>query len=301
MMEWASYIRGFRLYLQIELGLSQNSVDAYLHDVQLLVSYLSSIKKEGISPLQVHTKHIETFAQSLFDLGLASSSQARIYSGIKAFFLYLTLEKCIQESPADYLESPKLSRKLPEILSLEEIEKVLAVIDLSIPEGQRNKAIIETLYSCGLRVSELINLQISNIHFAEGYLVVIGKGNKQRLVPMGKMAVKEMALYIDYSRKHIKIEKGNEDIVFLNRRGQKLSRVMIFTLVKKYGAQAGIHKNISPHTFRHSFATHLIEGGADLRAVQDMLGHASITTTEIYMHLDKKFLTETIDKFHPRG
>ncbi|MDR1740000.1 MAG: site-specific tyrosine recombinase XerD [Bacteroidales bacterium] len=290
-----SYIKGFKAYLQLEKHLSPKSVEAYLHDVEMLFSFLGDdIKAENIE-----SKDIEKFLKQLFDLGLAATSQARILSGIKSYFKYLLLEKVINVSPAELLESPKTRRHLPDILSYEEIERVFAAIDMSKAEGRRNRAILETLYACGLRVSEVVSLKISMLYFNDGFVRIIGKGDKERLVPIGASAIKQVNDYLQYDRVHITPVKGNEDIIFLNRRGIALSRVMVFMIIKDLVDKAGIHKNVSPHTFRHSFATHLVEGGADLRAVQDMLGHESITTTEIYTHLDRRYLKDTIDKFHP--
>lgn len=281
--------------MQLEKHLSPKSVEAYLHDVEMLFSFLGDdIKAENIE-----SKDIEKFLKQLFDLGLAATSQARILSGIKSYFKYLLLEKVINVSPAELLESPKTRRHLPDILSYEEIERVFAAIDMSKAEGRRNRAILETLYACGLRVSEVVSLKISMLYFNDGFVRIIGKGDKERLVPIGASAIKQVNDYLQYDRVHITPVKGNEDIIFLNRRGIALSRVMVFMIIKDLVDKAGIHKNVSPHTFRHSFATHLVEGGADLRAVQDMLGHESITTTEIYTHLDRRYLKDTIDKFHP--
>ncbi|MEG2178608.1 MAG: site-specific tyrosine recombinase XerD [Bacteroidales bacterium] len=298
-MNWNSYTRGFRSYLQLEQHLAKPSIEAYLHDIHLLLNFLE-IQKWERKPQEVSRAEVQQFLVYLLELGMAATSQARILSGIKAFYTYLVLEQIVSVSPVEIIESPKLKRKLPDVLSVEEIDKIIGSIDLSTSEGRRNKAILETLYACGLRVSELINLQISSLHFEEGFVSVIGKGNKQRLVPIGQLAIKAINTYLTNDRNLLNLKKGSEDIVFLNRRGGKLSRVMIFTIVKQLVEQNGIHKNISPHSFRHSFATHLIEGGADLRAVQDMLGHASITTTEIYTHLDRRFLRDTVDKYFPR-
>lgn len=299
-MNWTSYIRGFRSYLQLEQHLAKPSVDAYLHDIHLLLNFLE-IQSLHINPKELTTKEVQSFLAYLMDLGMAASSQARILSGLKSFYKYLVLEQIVSVSPVEIIESPKLKRKLPDVLSIEEIDTIIGCIDMSTAEGRRNKAILETMYACGLRVSELIELRISSLHFEDGFLSVIGKGNKQRLIPIGHIAMKEIDRYIKHDRVFLKPKKGSEDIVFLNRRGGQLTRVMIFTIIKRLMLLSSIHKNISPHSFRHSFATHLIEGGADLRAVQDMLGHASITTTEIYTHLDRRFLRETIDRYFPRG
>ena len=295
---WQAYKKGFKAYLQLEKSLSENSVDAYLHDIEKLTSFLM-VTQELKSPQQIELKDLETFIRYISELGMTPGSQARIISGLKSFFKYCLQEQIITIDPSALLESPKLQRILPDILSFSEIEKMISLLDLSKPEGGRNKAIMETLYSCGLRVSELVNLQISCLFLAEGFIKVIGKGDKERLVPIGSDAVKYIQIYLQNIRVHIAIKPGNEDILFLNRRGTKLSRVMIFLIIKEMARQAAIKKIISPHTFRHSFATHLVEGGADLRAVQEMLGHESITTTEIYTHLDREFLRTTLQQFHP--
>ena len=298
-MTWKPYILGYKSYLQLEKSLSGNSVDAYLHDIDKLTQFLA-FKNIEKSPKQITREDIEEFLSWLYDLGINEFSQARILSGLKSFFKYLLVEDEIIKSPVELVSGPKLKRKLPDTLSFEEIQTLLESIDLSTPEGMRNRAIIEVLYSCGLRVSECIELLISNLHLEVEFIKVRGKGDKERLVPIGSDAIKYIQLYKDEIRNHLKIKKQDEDILFLNKRGGKLSRVMIFLMIKKYALQAGIHKSISPHTFRHSFATHLLEGGADLRAIQEMLGHESITTTEIYTHLDKDFLRSTIMQFHPR-
>ena len=295
---WQAYKKGFKAYLQLEKSLSENSVDAYLHDIEKLTSFLM-VTQELKSPQQIELKDLETFIRYISELGMTPGSQARIISGLKSFFKYCLQEQIITIDPSALLESPKLQRILPDILSFSEIEKMISLLDLSKPEGGRNKAIMETLYSCGLRVSELVNLHISCLFLAEGFIKVIGKGDKERLVPIGSDAVKYIQIYLQNIRVHIAIKPGNEDILFLNRRGTKLSRVMIFLIIKEMARQAAIKKIISPHTFRHSFATHLVEGGADLRAVQEMLGHESITTTEIYTHLDREFLRTTLQQFHP--
>jgi integrase/recombinase XerD len=297
-MSWESSIKEFKYYLQIERSLAQNSVEAYIRDINKLATYCSKINKTEIS---TSTKEIRKFITELNDNGISARSQARIISGIKSFYKYLVIEDVIIDDPTTLIDNPKIGLKLPDVLSIIEIDMIVAVIDLSSKHGERNRAIIETLYSCGLRVSELINLKISNIQFLEGYLKVTGKGNKERLAPIGSKAIKYISLYINEVRVHQKIKKDQQDYVFLNNRGSKLSRVMIFTIIKKLVKIAGIQKKISPHTFRHSFATHLIEGGADLRAVQEMLGHESITTTEIYTHLDKDYLRSNLMQFHPRA
>ncbi len=297
-MDWRSSIRGFMDYSRLERGLSQNSLQAYARDVDKLVQYFEPL---GKSPDQLLIKDLQNFIKWLNELGLAARSQARLISGIKAFYRYLLLEDIILDDPTELLEGPKIGLKLPEVLSKEEIDQIIAAIDLTKPEGTRNKAIIETLYSCGLRVSELVNLKLSLIYPDEGFLRVIGKGDKERLVPTGKDALKYIDLYVSGVRNHQQIIVGHEDVLFLNRRGKQLTRVMIFHIVKDLCKRAGIKKTISPHSFRHSFATHLVDGGADLRAVQEMLGHESITTTEIYTHLDRDYLRSAIMAYHPRS
>lgn len=299
-MKVKSLIRGYKTYLELERSLSDNSVEAYLRDVEKLEQYL--IVHDITKTLdQLRIEDIEHFLAWLHELGMSARSQARIISGLRGFFDFLELEKIVQSNPLDLIESPRLGQKLPDTLSYPEIEKMIASIDLSKPEGSRNKAILETLYSCGLRVSELTALRVSGIYFDDGFVRVIGKGNKERLIPIGRSALKALRLYIHEDRVHQDIELGHEDFVFLNRRGKALTRMSIFNLVKDTAAQAGIRKRVSPHTFRHSFASHLVEGGADLRAVQEMLGHESITTTEIYTHLDRSYLKQELLKFHPRN
>ena len=298
MSNWSRDIKNFVSYLKIEKGLAENSILAYQNDVAKLCDFAVSNQK---SPTEITYNDLKQFIAELFDLGLSARSQARIISGIKQFYAFLLLENVISDDPSELLEQPKIGRKLPEILTIEEIDALIAVIDLSKNEGHRNRAIIETLYSCGLRVSELINLRFSDLYFDEGFIRVIGKGNKERLVPVSPQVQKEIELYNNHIRRHQEITKGHENIVFLNRRGSQLTRVMIFTIIKELAKSIGLKKIISPHTFRHSFATHLIEGGANLRAIQDMLGHESITTTEIYTHLDQRFLREAILSFHPRN
>jgi integrase/recombinase XerD len=295
---WEPYKKGFKAYLQLEKSLSDNSVEAYLHDIEKLTSFLLQTNRSR-TPQQVELKDLEQFVKWISELGMTAGSQARIISGLRSFYKYCLLERIVTTDPTALLESPKLKRILPDILSFEEIENMISEIDLSKPEGGRNKAILETLYSCGLRVSEAVNLRISSLYLDIGFIRVIGKGDKERLVPIGSDAVKYITIYRNNIRVHIPVKPGNEDILFLNRRGSKLSRVMIFLIIKELAKQAGITKNISPHTFRHSFATHLVEGGADLRAVQEMLGHESITTTEIYTHLDREYLRNTLQQFHP--
>ncbi|MBU8893734.1 MAG: site-specific tyrosine recombinase XerD [Bacteroidales bacterium] len=299
-MNWESSIIQFRNFLKLERSLSDNSITAYETDIRKFVAFLE-IKELNLSPVQVKLRDLKNFLEWINVLGLNARSQARIISGLKAFFKYLILEDIIDTDPCSLLESPRLGRKLPEVLSIEEIDRIIAAIDLSQSEGQRNKAIIETLYSCGLRVSELTNLKISNLYFNEGFIRVIGKGDKERLVPIGQKAMIEIKYYFQDRNLQSNIDKTSQNIVFLNRRGKQLTRVMIFTIIKKLAEKANINKNISPHTFRHSFASHLIDGGADLRAVQEMLGHESILTTEIYTHLDREYLRDAIIRFHPRA
>lgn len=301
-MTWEIAGKQYRHHLKLERSLSENTVEAYLHDVNLLAQYCN-IKKLSSTPLTLTTAQLRGFLKYLNDLGMSAYSQARILSGIKGFYKYLLGEEWIDHDPAELLEGPRIGRKLPDVLTYPEIEKLLGAIDLSTPEGMRNRAMLEVLYGSGLRVSELINLQISNVYFDIGFLRVIGKGNKERLVPVGRDAQKYMKLYLDEVRgrhPHKSPQKGHESYVFLNRHGRKITRVMVFTIIKNLAANIGLKKQISPHTFRHSFATHLIEGGADLRAVQEMLGHQSITTTEIYTHLDRDYLRQVITEFHPR-
>jgi integrase/recombinase XerD len=299
-MSWERRTKDFQNYLKLERSLSGNSVEAYIHDVNKLQQFLD-IKKLEILPQDVTTAHLHDFLVFINELGMSSYSQARILSGVKAFFKFMLFDNLIQADPSDLIESPKLGRKLPDVLNIEEIDKILDTFDLSTPEGFRNKAIIEVLYSSGLRVSELVSLKLTSIYKDIGFLKIVGKGNKERLVPIGDEALKFIFIYMNDIRVHIPKKKGFENIVFLNRRGQSLSRVMIFLMIKKVVEQAGINKKVSPHTFRHSFATHLVEGGADLRAVQEMLGHESITTTEIYTHLDRDYLKQIITEYHPRS
>jgi integrase/recombinase XerD len=299
-MDWISSIKGFKSYLKLERSLSKNSIDAYIHDVDKLHQYFVYIK-QNTSPVNVASKDIKEFLVWINELGMTASSQARILSGIKAYYKYLLLENIVKIDPSALVDTPKLGRKLPDTLSLDEVNIMLDSIDLSTPEGFRNKTILETLYACGLRVTELVNLKISDIYFEIDFLKVTGKGNKERFVPLGSSAKKLIKIYQNEIRVHLLIKKGEEDFLFLNRRGSRLSRVMIFNIIKQTAKIANIRKSISPHTFRHSFATHLVEGGADLRAVQEMLGHESITTTEIYTHLDRNYLKETIFSFHPRS
>jgi len=299
-MSWKSYISGYKSYLKLERSLSDNSVQAYLHDMALLDRFLT-FKALKVSPAEIKLQDLQFFIQWINEIGLGARSQARIISGIKGFFKYCLLENIISNDPAQLLETPRLGRQLPDTLSIEDINHLIEAIDQSKPEGTRNKAILETLYSCGLRVSELVNLKLSNLHTEIGFVKVTGKGDKERLVPMGSVAIKYIKIYLKEIRNHQRIQSGAEDVVFLNKRGNRLSRVMIFTIIKQLSQKINLKKSISPHTFRHSFATHLIEGGADLRAVQEMLGHESITTTEIYTHLDRDYLRQSIIQHHPRA
>ena len=295
---WKIEKKGFKTFLQLEKSLSDNSVMAYLSDLEKFTQFLSLFHSDKI-PSTVELPVLEEFLKWISGLGMTPSSQSRIISGLRNFYKYCLQEQITVTDPTALLETPKLAKKLPDVLAFSEIEQVIAAIDNSTPEGTRNKAIIETLYSCGLRVSELINLRLSCLYFEVGYVRITGKGDKERLVPIGSSAVKYIKIYLENIRVHLPVLPGNEDVLFLNRRGKKLSRVMIFLIIKDLAKKAGIAKNISPHTFRHSFATHLVEGGADLRAVQEMLGHESITTTEIYTHLDREYLRTTLQQFHP--
>lgn len=295
---WEPFKKGYKAWLQLEKSLSDNSVQAYLRDVERLTEYLQN-NNQLVSPGEVGLKELQQFVKWIGELGMTATSQARIISGIRSFYKYCLIEQICTTDPAVLLEAPRNRRKLPDTLSFEEIEQIIGAIDQSTPEGGRNKAILETMYSCGLRVSEVVNLKLSCLYLDVGFIRVIGKGDKERLVPIGTDAIKYIKLYKENIRNHQPIVPGFEDIVFLNRRGKNLSRVMIFYIIRDLAAKAGITKSISPHTFRHSFATHLVEGGADLRAVQEMLGHESITTTEIYTHLDRDFLRDTLQRFHP--
>ncbi len=297
-MKWNHALKDYRFYLKIEKGLAQNSINSYSSDVQRLISFLEENHMSS-SPISIQKTDIQQFIYNLSKT-VNARTQARVLSGLRNFFNYLVFEDYREENPTDLIEAPKIGRKLPDTLSEAEIDLLINSIDLSRPQGERNRAILETLYGCGLRVSELINLQLSDLFFDEGFIRVIGKGNKQRFVPVNVYTQKYINLYITTIRNHIPVQKGFEDTIFLSRRGKNLSRNMIFTIIKDLGIKAGLQKKISPHTFRHSFATHLLERGADLRAIQQMLGHESITTTEIYMHLDKRFLKEVVDSFHPR-
>ncbi|OYU54581.1 MAG: site-specific tyrosine recombinase XerD [Chitinophagaceae bacterium BSSC1] len=295
---WEPYKKGYKSYLQLERSMSEHSVDAYLHDVEKLTQWIQ-LSKDLKSPSDIDLKDLQAFVKWIGELGMTSNSQARIISGIRSFYKYCLMEQICNLDPSTLLEAPKTKRKLPDTLSFEEIELVIGQVDQSSPEGARNKAILETMYSCGLRVTELINLKLSCFYPDLGFVRVTGKGDKERLVPIGRDAIKYILLYTNHVRNMQAVQNGFEDIIFLNRRGRGLSRVMIFYIIKEMVYKAGIQKNVSPHTFRHSFATHLVEGGADLRAVQEMLGHESITTTEIYTHLDRDFLRDTLQRFHP--
>ncbi|MBB6611096.1 site-specific tyrosine recombinase XerD [Pontibacter sp. Tf4] len=299
-MTWNITVKQFEQYLRLEKSLSGNSVEAYLRDVRKLTDFLE-LNGLQVAPDKITPAILRDFLEWVNELGMTVHSQARTLSGIRAFYKFLIMEDLMTTDPTETIEAPKLDRKLPDTLNFHEIEQLLAAIDLSTPEGTRNRAMLETLYSSGLRVSELLDLKLSNLYEDMGFIKVAGKGDKERLVPIGRDALKHIKLYREGVRCHLKIKKGHEDIVFLNRRGAKLTRVMIFTIIKDLAARAGIQKQVSPHTFRHSFATHLIEGGADLRAVQEMLGHESITTTEIYTHLDRDYLKQVIKDFHPRS
>ncbi|MEN9997204.1 MAG: hypothetical protein RI922_194 [Bacteroidota bacterium] len=298
MSNWERYIKDFVSFLKIEKGLAENSIFAYQNDVAKLYDFAIARK---IAFTELTYNDLKEFVAELYDLGLSARSQARIISGVKQFFGFLLIEDVLNDDPSELLEMPRIGRKLPEVLTIEEIDQLIAAIDLSKSEGHRNRAIIETLYSCGLRVSELVGLKFGDLYFEEGFIRVIGKGNKERLVPVSPSVEKEIGIYNDHVRRHQAIKPGNEQIIFLNRRGAQLTRVMIFTIIKDLANSVGLTKSISPHTFRHSFATHMIEGGANLRAVQEMLGHESITTTEIYTHLDQRFLRDAIITFHPRN
>ncbi len=299
-MNWDIHLKGFKSFLAYEKSLSKNSIAAYLSDVEKLAFFFNQNQKE-VSPTGVTYSQLKEFLIWINGLGVSASTQARIISGIKAFYKYLLIEEIIDQDPTELLESPRIGRKLPDTLSIDEVNQLIESIDLSNENGQRNKAILETLYSCGLRVSELTNLKLSNLYFKQGFIKIIGKGDKERLVPIGKEAMKHIELYVDNFRNSIEIKAEHKDFLFLNKRGQRLSRVMIFLIIKNQVKLCGIKKSISPHTLRHSFASHMVERGADLRAVQEMLGHESITTTEIYTHLDRNYLKKAIDQFHPRS
>ena len=292
--------KGFKTYLQLERNMSENTVHAYMHDVDMLFRFLEE-EVDSKSIVKIDLADLKEFLAFINKMELGAHTQSRVISGIKAFFKYLLIEQIVENDPSELLESPRLGRKLPDFLSVEEIDQLITSIDLSQAEGERNKAILETLYGCGLRVSELIGLKISDLHFREGIISVTGKGNKQRLVPIGGSAEKQILIYKDQVRIHMQIDKKSEDILFLNRRGKKMSRQMVFIIIKNLAEKIGLKKTISPHTFRHSFATHLVQNGADLRAVQELLGHVSITTTEIYTHLNREDLRKSIMQFHPRS
>ena len=298
---WDYEVNEFKNYLKLERSLSNNSIDAYLLDIRKLTSFILENYNTSLSIENINVSIIESFIKYLFKSESSTYSQARIVSGLKSFFNYLLLEEKIDINPMELIDAPKLVRKLPETLSIQEIEIIINAVDLDLKEGMRNKAILETLYSCGLRVSELVNLKVQNLFLDIGFIKVLGKGMKERLVPIGTKAAECISIYMKEYRTNLNISEGFEGYLFINRRGKNLTRNMIFIIVKDLVKKAGLNKNISPHTFRHSFATHLIEGGADLRAVQEMLGHESITTTEIYTHLNKNYLKEVVNKFHPRS
>ncbi len=299
-MSWTSWKKGFASYLRLERSLSDHSIAAYLADVGKLASFYSS-DSNHMAPDKLTQKDLLNFVQEIHTMGVGARTQARIISGIKAFYKYLLIENVIQTNPATNLETPRTGRKLPEVLAIHEVEALINAIDMSTPQGPRNRAMTETLYGCGLRVSELVDIKVSDIYFSDEFIKVTGKGNKQRIVPAGRVALKHIDIYLNSTRNTINIVRGFEDHLFLSRRGKSLSRVMVFLIIKDLCKSAGIQKTASPHTLRHSFATHLVENGADLRAVQDMLGHESITTTEIYTHLSKEFLRENLISFHPRA
>lgn len=298
-MNWEPYIKSFRQYLKLERGLSQNTIENYTLDLYKLTKYLETYQID-VSPVHINEEQIQDFIYTI-SKSINPRTQARIISGLKSFFSYLVFEESRKDFPMELIESPKTGRKLPDTLSVAEIDALIHAIDKSTPEGERNRTILETLYGCGLRVSELITLKISDLFFDEGFVKITGKGNKQRFVPIGKNTIKYINLYMNNVRSGVPIQKGHEDILFLNRRGRQLSRAMVFTIIKNLAEEIGLNKSISPHTFRHSFATHLLENGADLRAIQLMLGHESITTTEVYVHLDRKHLTKVVNTFHPRA
>lgn len=296
---WDAVIKDYKIFLQLEKALSSASIEAYLHDVELLKIFFEEHHPE-LSISSIEWSHLQQFFNEMQEREWAVNSYVRLVSGIKSFFSYLMITELIAANPMEFMDAPKVQRKLPEVLTVSEINQLFAAIDHSSPEGQRNRAILETMYSSGLRVSELINLKISQLYLDLGFIKVLGKGSKERLIPIGDEAVKYITIYLKFVRSHISVQKGQEDFLFLNRRGRSLSRVWIFKIIKEVAVQAGIQKNIFPHSLRHSFATHLVERGADLRAVQEMLGHESITTTEIYTHLDQGFLRKTLEKYHPR-
>lgn len=299
-MDWSSTLKGYKVYLRLERSLSPNSIEAYLRDVKKIIEFYETHGMR-IGPTEVSIEHLKGLVKWTSELGMQAVSQARMISGIRSYFHYLILENIVQNDPTEQLDAPRLGRKLPDTLDILDIDRLIEAIDLSKPEGERNRAIIETLYSCGLRVSECVNLKISDLHLKAGFVKVVGKGNKERIVPAGSVVKKRLEEYISKSRVHVQVKANDADIVFLNRRGGRLSRVMVFIMIKELAQRIGLNKRISPHTFRHSFATSLVEGGADLRAVQEMLGHESITTTEIYTHLDREYLRQVVVDFHPRS
>ena len=298
---WTACMRGFRSWLQLERGLSTNSIEAYARDVQRLAFFAQNLSKPPFEPSGFETTHVDAFVAQLFDEGLSRNSQSRILSGVRNFCKYLILEGIVERDPLELLDSPRPERKLPDVLAIQEIQAIIEAIDLSRKEGIRNRAILETMYSCGLRVSEVVGLRLSCIDEVDGFVKVIGKGNKERIIPIGELALETIARYIEEYRKFVDIEPGYEDTLFLGRRGRELTRQMVFTMLRRTAHEAGIRKQVSPHTFRHSFATHLMESGADIRVVQEMLGHSSVSTTEIYTHLDQNYLREQMEQFHPRN
>ncbi len=299
-MQWQISIKGFQSFLKLEKSLSRNSIVAYTEDVERLVQFLAE-KKYDLNPDKIEHKHLIGFIGWLNEKERSATTQSRVISGIRAFYKYLLLENLITKNPTELIETPKIGRKLPDVLDVNDIDKLLSSLDMSTPKGNRDRTMLETMYSCGLRVSELVNLKISDLFFDTGFIRVIGKGNKQRLIPIGSEAVKFIDIYKNQIRVHLSVQKGFEDYLFLNNRGKKLTTTMVFLIIQKLATKIGMKKHVSPHTFRHSFATHLVENGADLRAVQEMLGHESITTTEIYTHLDRRYLKDTIEQFHPRS
>ncbi len=299
-VSWKSDIAGFRTYMKLEKSLSVNSVEAYEHDVMKFVQFLEHAQL-NVASTEITTQQIRSFLEWISNLGMSATTQARVLSGLRAFYRYLLMENIINNDPTELIDGPKTIRQLPDTLDYSEVNKLLEAVDLSATGGERNRAMLEVLYGCGLRVSELVGLRISGIHETESFISIIGKGNKQRLVPIGETALKHISVYRKQVRAMQEIQKGEEDFLFLNARGRRMSRVYVFTMIKALAMKAGVTKTISPHTFRHSFATHLVEGGADLRAVQEMLGHASITTTEIYTHIDRRYLKEQVMRFHPRS
>jgi len=299
-MQWQISIKGFQSFLRLERSLSANSIVAYTEDVERFVQFLSE-KKYDLPPEKIEHVHMTEFLKWLNELDRSATTQSRVISGLRAFYKYLLLENLVSTNPTELLETPKMGRKLPDVLDIADIDNLLNAIDLGTPKGQRDRTMLETMYSCGLRVSELVNLKISDLFFDTQFIRVIGKGNKQRLIPIGSEAMKHITIYKNEIRIHVPVQKGFEDFLFLNNRGKKLTTTMVFIIIKSIAAHIGLKKHVSPHTFRHSFATHLVQNGADLRSVQEMLGHESITTTEIYTHMDRKYLRDTIEKFHPRS